>query len=92
VPRKTKPKQEASHLYGPKQERVLTCTVCDLTVTLNLAPQDERPMHRCQVVYKAMPFNKDQAPHEVAKRKWFEEKPKAPRPPAARETRPRIVL
>jgi hypothetical protein len=91
VPRKPV-KKEASHLNGPKTERVLTCSKCHLTVTLNLAPQDERPMHRCSVLYKALPFDKDQAPHEVAKRAWFEQSPKHPRPRAVGDSRPRIVL
>jgi len=89
---RTYKKKEAPPIFGPKQERVLSCTKCHLTVTLNLAPQDQRPTHRCSKVYKAMPFDLDQAPHEVPKRKWFEEKEKHPRPRPGEDTRPRIVL
>ena len=91
---KKKPVIDSTVPTGPKEARLLTCTRCELRVTLSLAPQDERPLHRCQVVYKAMPFDKDQRAADVPRTsiaQWFEEAPKHPRPPTG-ERRPQIVL
>ena len=79
---------------GPREERYLHCLTCDMSMILNLGPNEDRPMHRCSVVYKAMPFDVDLPGSKAPKRpikEWFEEKPKRPRPPTGAR-RPRIVL
>ena len=71
---------------GPREERYLHCKRCGLSHTLNLGPNEDRPMHRCAKLFKAMPFDVDlpgsRAPKAPIK-PWVEEKT---------ERRPRIVL
>lgn len=90
--KKAEPKPDPVDRAGRKEERYLSCKKCHLAVTLNLAPQQRRPTHRCAAVYKAMPFDIDLPADKAPKRKWYENKPKAPRPPAPVDRRPEIVL
>jgi hypothetical protein len=75
-----------------KEERYLRCTVCDATITLMLTSGEDRPMHRCQPVYKPMPFDIDLPGSEAPKPKpiklTFDDMPKPPGP----RSRPKIVL
>jgi hypothetical protein len=67
-----------------REERYLHCTVCNMSATLMLAPEEERPTHRCQPVYLAKPFDVDLPGSQAPKgRPWFEEKERHPRPGAA---------
>jgi hypothetical protein len=79
---------------GPREERYLHCTECEMSIVLNLGPNEDRPQHRCSVMYKAMPFDIDLPGSRAPKKKpikWYEEKAKSPRPPAP-DRRPQIVL
>ena len=89
---RTYKKKEASKLNGPKVETYLGCSHCTVATTLNLAPQDPRPLHRCAPRFKAMPFDIDCPAAKAPKVRWWEERPKHPRPPAAEDRRPEIVL
>lgn len=93
MPRVYKKKAAAPPLVsGGRVDRYLACSVCDLAVTLSLGPQHDRPQHRCKVLYKAMPFDIDLPADEAPGRRWYEDKPKSPRPPSADDGRPEIVL
>lgn len=89
---RTYKKKEASIINGPKEERYLGCSHCTTVVVLNLAPQDVRPTHRCSPRFKAASFDIDVPSAKAPKVRWWEERPKHPRPPAAEDRRPEIVL
>jgi len=84
-PKKSAPKPP----IGKREERYLACSRCDLSFILSV--NDERPTHHCRPIHAAAPFDIDLPSHRAPKTKWFEEKPKHPRPPEP-DGRPRILL